>query len=374
MESIKAAILASIGDRKHHRVISYLTWAALAVALGASILSALGICSSACTDAEKYRILGFHFATIGIPFFLTLFATSVGRNSRYWEIRCPYDGLLFGIAGAEWFFINLQRFLIGHYCPLCMTVAVSVYVAVALRLAELVTMRKRTVSKTRTRQMVASFVRGSVVFSSLFIGLITALAATHVPAPQLVSSITQDIWLGKTDSPIEVLFVSDWFCPYCRKAEPVVEKMLPVVEKVARCSFVDDPIHDASYEFMPYNMSLLLKQKDQYMEGRKVLLELAEKTRKPDEATVLAAFQKRGIKFSYADKAKLKELARTEGGFLRAHKVTMTPTIIVRNHQTGQHRVLVGLENMQEATVLAAVQSLATPKKTASLPRRNGNG
>jgi protein-disulfide isomerase len=310
---------------------------------------------------EKSRIFGVHFATLGIPFFVVALAFSVGRNSSSWELRCPYDGLMFGAAGAEWYLIALQKYIIQHYCPVCLTIAGAVYFAVVVRLLELV-MREgnsRSTEKQGIKSLVASFIRGGIVFCALFVGLITALIGTSTPTVASVGAITQNIWLGDQDKPVEVLFVSDYFCPYCRKAEPAIDKMLPAIGKVARYTFLDDPIHESSYNFMPYNMSLLMNSKDTYLEGRKVLLSLAQKTTAPDDATVIAALASKGITLKMVEKSRLIRLASNEGGFLRANAVTLTPSIIVRNRRTGEHRLLAGADHVDEALVQAAVNAVS---------------
>jgi len=357
---VRSVVSESRGTTRGQRAISDLTWAAIGIALVGSILSAFGICTGGCTDAVKYRIFGLHFATVGIPFFLATLACSAGRNSKSWEVRCPYDALIFGAVGAEWFFIGVQKHIIMHYCPICLTIAGAVYVAVSLRLVELFLRRAEGGAKgaSRARGLVTSFVRGAVVFCALFIGLISALIGVSTPTMAGAGPLGQEIWLGKVDSQVEVLLVTDWFCPHCKKTEPAIKNMLPAIEKVARCTFIDDPIHEASFNFMPYNMSLLMSSKENYLEGRKVLLSIAEKTQAPNDASVVAAFAAQGIKFKMAERSKLVRLASSESAFLRANSVSVTPTIVVRNRRTGEHRLLVGETNIKQDLVLAAVKSL----------------
>ncbi len=70
-----------------------------------------------------------------------------------------------------------------------------------------------------------------------------------------------DMFLGKTSSPTTVYFVSDWFCPICRKIEPAIEKMYPELAKSVRISFIDLPIHKETLNFTPYNLQFISFEK-----------------------------------------------------------------------------------------------------------------
>ena len=336
------------GDSKTQRTISYLTWLAIAVAIIGSILSSLGICTGGCTDAERYRFFGAHFAAIGIPFFLFLAAASFGRNSKRPFYRTLYDTLLPGVAGAEWFFLGVQARIIKSYCPVCVAIAIAVFVAVALRLVEIYLRRREGIStEARGFKSVAkSFGKSMLVISSLYIGLVIALLGTSLPVEAGPGVIAHDIWLGKADSNLEVLVVSDWLCPYCHAVEPVIESMLPTISKIARYSYIDDPLHEGSYNYIPANMSLLLNSKLQYAEARKVLLDLAGSNKAPTHIEVTNALKNKGIILTLADGEVLKQLARSEAGFLQENHITLTPTVVVRNIKTGARKMLVGSEEI----------------------------
>lgn len=354
----KSIFVAARGESKVQRAISYLTWAAVGVAIVGSIMSAFGICSGSCTDAEKYRLFGMRFGSLGIPFFLLIAAASFGRNSQRTTVRNFYDTLIFASAGAEWIFLGIQGRIIKSYCPVCVGIAIAVFVAVLLRLAEFY-FRKREISSPARKSfkgVARSFCKGVMVVATMYAGLITALLGISSPVVAGSATITQDIWLGKSDSNIEVLIVSDWFCQYCRTSEPIIEKMLPAIGKVSRYTFIDDPIHEHSYNFIPANMSLLTKSKAQYLEGRKALLELSEHNETPDNGQILAALKKRGITLSFLDQATLKQLAHSEAGFIRATAVTLTPTVVVRDRRTGKYQKLVGSTEITEAKISALIR------------------
>lgn len=363
------------GNERPERAISYALWILLLIALVASVLSAFGICTGACTDAEKYRLFGLRFPTVGIPFLITALLASLYRNrhdQRALQSLCPpahrraynrvFDFMLAGAVGAEYLFFYIQKNLIGHYCLVCMVIAAAVASAAALRLAEVVRQNAMNSlwSVCRRSAHVAQY-----VFLMAFIGfsgLTLAIAGTKNAAESVTGSamaIRQDIWLSGPPVPsVEVYFITDWLCDYCKKTEPVIENMLPVVGKVARFTFIDDPIHKESLNFVPYHASLLLNDKQHYIEGRKALLELALKTKAPSEDMVKTAFAKYGLTSRMADYSVVANLSNSVGAFLRGNGVTMTPSIVVRNIITGEHRTISGVENITEGMVLMTIKRL----------------
>lgn len=360
-KSLKDLFNSGRGTSRGQRIFSYFTWATIATAFIGAVFAAFGICTGGCSEAQNYRFFGLHFAAMGIPFFLLLAISSFGRNgTRAWG-RLLYDTLLAGALGAEWIFLGVQGKIIKHYCPVCVGIAIAVFIAVALRLGEGFLRRQANKGETRgIRKAAAAFAKSMVVVGSAYAGLVIALVGISAPAVDAgAGNITQDIWLGKADSHIEVMVVGDWFCPYCRKVEPTIEAILPEVGKVAKYTFIDDPIHRESYAFIPANMSLLLNSKAQYLAGRKALLELAERTSTPSEADMVSALKSKGIDLKLADDVVLKQLARSESGFLHANAITLTPSLVVRNSKTGVQKVLVGVEEITEHKIADMIASVA---------------
>lgn len=341
------------GETKVERIMSYLTWAATVVSLFGAIFAAFGICTGGCSDAQNYRLFGLPFAAIGIPFFVLLVVTSFRRNGDRACVRTLYDVLLAGALGAEWIFLGVQARIIKHYCPICVIIAIAVFVAVGLRLVEVYLRRQVGVERKKNgvKKAALAFAKSLAVIGAIYAGLIFALIGISSSVDAGSGNITQDIWLGKTDSQIEVLYVGDWYCPYCREAEPVLESMLPEIGKVARYSFIDDPIHRESYNFIPANMSLLLNSKSQYHEGRKALLELASRSKNPTEADVAAVLVAKGVEFNMVDANVLRELARSEGGFIHSNGITLTPTLVFRNSKTGAQKTLVGTDQITKEKI-----------------------
>ena len=364
MQRIKGFFVALFeegrGESKAERILSYLTWAAIVATMIGSMMSILGICTGGCSDAEKYRFFGLPFGAVGLPFFILLGTASLVRNSKRPLFRSLYDVMLPGVAGAEWIFLGFQSRVIKSYCPVCVAIAVAVFVAVAVRLVEVYLRHKATrpQGKKSIRAAALSFGKTLLVIGSVYAGLLMALVGTSSPVVAGSGVITHDIWLGKANSPVEVLVVSDWYCPYCRQVEPVLDSALPDLSKAARYTFIDDPIHSQSLAFLPAHMSLLVGSKANYMAGRKVLLDLAVEKKVVKQEEIMAALKTKGINLTLLPEEELKRLASSEAGFLVANSVTMTPTVVIRNSKTGIRKQLVGVEQITRDQILAAVSEL----------------
>ena len=339
--------------KKHvgnYSTIGILTWFCIVIALIGSVLSALGICTgSACSDAHSYRLFGLPFATIGIPMFMMLVAA---RLFSHWLMFTTElgDSIIFGSAGAEIWFLYVQKYQIGHWCPICVVIACAVFILVLVRISEITFSRKESYMKWYRKAL-----REILPLTVFLIGL--SIAMVGVQKADAETGLT-GVWLGNKKTDVEIYYVSDWYCSYCRKAEPTIEQMLPDVSKIARYTFIDYPVHKESFEFVPYNLSLLMNEQKRYIEARHALLEVAAKTRNPNEAQIRAALSKRGINLKMADFGTVMRTSNEVVNFLKSSGVNLTPSVVIRNVKTGEKRILAGTDQIQKPIILATVKSL----------------
>lgn len=188
------------------------------------------------------------------------------------------------------------------------------------------------------------------------LGLIGALVAGV--QQQAYGKETGFTWFGKRASKVQVFFVSDWFCSYCRKAEPVIESLAPAVGKVAKYTFLDMPVHRESLEYIPFHLSILGSDKRKHFEGRKALMELAATNRNPEVQEVRKVMAKHGINFQMADFASVAQTSNQAVALLRKYGVRMTPSVLIINEETNEKRVLSGFNEIQEPYIIAAIHSL----------------
>lgn len=199
-----------------------------------------------------------------------------------------------------------------------------------------------------------------ILFLPVLATAMAVLIFTSTPEAKTsaVISTPPGIWFGKKSSAVEVYFVSDWLCPFCRKIEPEIEKMAPAVGAVAKYTFLDLPVHRESSEFIPYSQSILVNEKLKYFTARKALIELATKTRNPDNQSVADAMKRHGISFKMIGFSTVMQLSVSGQDVIRKTKVTMTPTVVVRNSKTGKQQLLIGAQQIQSQIVLAAIKNL----------------
>jgi hypothetical protein len=331
-------------------IVIFLT---ICTGLSLSVMSAMNICTDACHEAAKYRIFVLDLGWFGILFFSALLLTFIFRR-RLPLGEMMFSLLVFSAAGAEAHFIWLQKYVIGHWCPLCLGIAAAVYCAVfMLMLMEISALRADgVIMKPLIRQLL-------VLIATFTVGLGMAVIGVHKEAESAVI----DPFLGKTDSSVTVYFISDWFCPGCRKAEPEIERIYPAVAKLARVAFIDYPIHPETANFTPYNVQFLVYEKKKYPKLRRALSDLALRTKTPSPEQVQSAVAPLGVKLhqiNYADILYVSQLNLTT---YRGYGVTLTPTVVVVNTGNKKFKLLEGADKINSQTVINTIKEMSIHKK-----------
>lgn len=312
--------------------------------LALSVVSLLKICS-ACSETANYRVFGMDFGWFGIAYFALLTVVVVLRLRYVWSGWCAAL-LFFASAGAEARFIWIQKYEIGQWCPICLALAAAVFIACS----GIVWHAFKTYSaKGVTMKSKLLF----IVLVSLF--FVLGLGGAMMGVKKQADAAELDLFLGKTSSPTTVYFVSDWFCPACKKAEPAIEKMFPELAKSVRISFVDFPIHKETLNFTPYNIQFLAYEKAKYISLRRVLAELAQKTKKPSEGEVQAAVAPLKVKLRNMDNADILYGMQSNLMVYRGYNVNSTPTVVITNEKTKKTRLLVGDVQISELAIKAAI-------------------
>ena len=329
---------------------------ALLAGLILSVISALHLCTSDCAAAHEYRLWGFKFEQIGIPFFVAL-------NLGYWIARNNPTLLFFvllgllGGLGAEVMFIYAQKAIIGHWCPVCLAIAGTIFVAT---LGLLIPFLHKLIEDVN---MNANFSRFLLIFAvaagftSSFFGF-----AKYDRLAAAEDDLKTSLAFGNQNSPVEVYFFTDWLCPACRQIEPSVESMFPKVTSVARFYFVDMAIHPETLNFTPYNLSFITYNKKDYFELRNGLSKLSLKTKAPTDHQIEDLAKKIGVKFkelSYGDASTgIKYFKHLSKQF----NITKTPTLVIVNRADKKGKKLEGEKEITEANVLKTIETLKNTK------------
>lgn len=172
------------------------------------------------------------------------------------------------------------------------------------------------------------------------------------------AALQHDFSIGRGKGPVEVYLFSDWFCPVCRKVEPVVESAVPGLIQKAKITFVDKPIYPESANFVPYHLSFAAYEKEKYLQLRKALFDLAKRTKNPTVADISAAIAP--LKVTYRQLSFM-EVTQQTGRFQALagrFKVAATPTMVFFNARNNKTRTLVGGNEITADGIAKALKSV----------------
>jgi protein-disulfide isomerase len=333
-----------------------IVWAALAAALGISVFLAAGWCPEACKGVYQWKIFGVKFAWFGIGFFAVALALFRFREHR-WAGRV-FHALVFGAWGAEATFLYAQHSIIRRWCPLCVAIACLVFAAgIALAAGS---SNGSGMNILAGRGKMARFLaKGLLVGTAMLAGAAVSFLGLGNPADSHAEAIS--VALGKADSEIEVYVFTDWFCPACKVAEPEMEKAYPEILRRAKLLFIEHPIHTESLNYLPYNLSFLVREKGKYLEIRKELMRLAKRTKEPTPEEVQKAVAPLGIIYRPLNYTEVNAAAKYFASIVQTFRVEGTPAVVVYNRKTKSRRLFSGVKELTEANLRMAVSGVAPP-------------
>lgn len=338
----------------------WLVGLALTAGLILSILSWIEFCVEHCSANEDYRLFGLPFSMTGIGFFSLLIVLHF-TSLRLQFLSRIVEWLVASSLGAEIMFIALQKYQIGHWCPVCLSIAASVAAAALGLLAGHFKSPKVTTYRGETMQKIK---QGFTCLSFILIGFLMAFIGISKPnsAEAAINNIKERIAFGTKNSPVEVYFISDWFCPSCKKVESQIEKIYPEIKSKVTFYFIDYPIHKKSINFSPYNLAFLMNNKSQYFKARRMLLELAEETESPKDEDIVKAARKNGLVFKELDFVDIKSGLEYFDTIVDKYNLSATPTIIITNPRRNSVVKLEGRDEISEEQILNAIEKLSPSK------------
>lgn len=328
---------------------------ALTAALVLTVLSALELCTSACVEGQKWRFFGYKFEILGLVIFPVLIACHI------LSLKAPLFRMLASLmiaasVGAEAWFLYVQKVLIGGFCPICVSIAFSIFVA---GLAYFIRFIKESIQSSNEGSMhtwIKIFPSMGTVFLGFLLAFIGVSKINPLEAKQL--SLKENISFGEGKGPIEIYVFTDWFCPACRRVEPVFEAMIPDVKDKATVYFVDAAVHPESLNFTPYNLSFMINNKAEYFKIRKALEELADKNDTPSDTDIQDAVKPLGVQLkelTYSDVALGVKLFKK---LVKQFEVSQTPTVVIVNMESKKGKKLSGFGEITKENVVKAIDSL----------------
>jgi protein-disulfide isomerase len=323
-----------------------------------TIVSLVGLCSSQCAEGQNWRLFGLPFEALGLVFFTTAL---IGQWLALKNFRIAYIQLLVlatGI-GAELYFIYVQKYLIGTWCPICLSIAGFLTAAFVFHYFYVHFQSKLQQPDIQEKTMLTKW-KGFTSFSAIIFGLTLAfLGVSKSDAMQAAkTSIKESLIFGNPSSNLEVYLFTDWACPACRKLEPNLQKMIEKVDGDAKVFFIDHAIHPETLNFVPYHLSFIINNKHKYYELRSMLTDISEKTSSPTEEQVKEAAARHGVTYTelnFMDIALAIKFYKTLG---EKYGIKGTPTIVIINTETKKGKKLSGNGEITAENLTDAINTL----------------
>ena len=314
-------------------------------------VSWLKLCSQSCNDAHNYRLFHMPFELIGGLFFVALtFFHFKGRASPLYRKLAGFT--IAGGLGAEAFFIFLQKYTIGHWCPVCLGIAGTIaFIGICYLFLNQRQPNEGYMNKWLNVGLLTAIF--AVGFTASFLGI------SKIDQLQAVEDVIKEkIKFGNTASPVQVYIFTDWACPACRMVEPAIEAMAPQLMREAQITFVDTVVHPETLNYAPYNISFMANSKPKYFQIREALGKLSVKNKKPTEEQVRKTIAPLGVHYTELPFEEITLAMRYFEELTEKFKVTGTPTIAIVNTSAKKGKKLAGVEEITEANVLKAINAL----------------
>lgn len=344
----------------HTTAVYYIAAVALAATIFLTVISWMKLCSHSCAEGHQYRLYGFTFETVGLTAFPVMFVSHL-LSRWYAPLLVATAWMLAASIGAELVFLYVQKFRIGSWCPVCLSIAACLLCAATAYFYEYCHQFKQSIHREDRGQIMHNLVKGLsalIIFALGFfvsaggIGKFNALHAEE-------SAIKERLFFGNTNSPVEVYIFTDWACPACRSLETTFEEMAPKIMQVAKLTFVDDPVHPATLNYAPYNLSFMINNKSNYLALRSALSALSEDTKSPTEAQIQQLAGKLGVTYMPLNYADVTLGSKYFDHLVDKLEVEGTPTIVVVSKLHKKGKKLAGTQEISEENVMKAIQSLS---------------
>lgn len=340
------------------KVVYVIVTLALAAVIALTVLSWMKLCSQSCAEGHQYRLYGFKFETVGLVIFPTMLLFHL--VSPWLRILATATGwMLCASLGAEIVFIYAQKYMIGSWCPVCLSIAAALVCASGAYFYEYCNRFEESFEHEDKGQIMHHIYKGLSGIIILVAGFLFAFGGIgkYHPLQAAENEIKEKLAFGKLNSPVEVYVFTDWACPGCRKLEPMLEAALPDIMKQARVIFVDNPVHPETLNYSPYNLSFMIHNKPKYMKLRGALTDLSEETKTPSDEQVAALAQRLGASYKQLSYSEIALASKYFNYLVEKLEVEGTPTVVIVSKAQKKGKKLSGTGEINEAAIQKAIQA-----------------
>jgi thiol-disulfide isomerase/thioredoxin len=337
----------------------YIAAVAICIALFLGGFSWMNLCSHVCKESHSYRLYGYSFEAIGLLFF------SLTALMHFFSRKLPLFASLTGwflsaSLGAEIIFLYVQKYKIGAWCPVCLSIAAALTIAATAYFYEYYQSFKNSIESRERGLIMDTIYKGCTGGMFFIFGFIFAFfgIAKQNPLYAAENSVKESIAFGNSSSPMEMYIFTDWRCPACRSLEPIFESTAKKVMTLAKVTFVDDAVHPESLNFTPYNLSFMINNKPRYFELRRALGKLGEETKTPTDQQVETIASNLGVNYSQLHYTDVALGIKYFNHLIKQLAVEGTPTVILVNKTTKKGKKFEGVEEISEQSILNAFNNM----------------
>lgn len=131
---------------------------------------------SACRDTASFTVFGFNMGWFGIAYF-SLILIALWLRQKDCRLDWVLSALVFSGIGAELRLLWIQKYFIGGWCPLCVTICCALFIAALLLLIEKV--KEAESAKGRGKDLLGWVVFvGTMIVTGLGLAVIGVKALT----------------------------------------------------------------------------------------------------------------------------------------------------------------------------------------------------
>jgi len=343
---------------KVDRTLYFLIGLLFLVGLGLTIISWTNLCSTACAEVHFYKYFGWDFEVLGIIYFVAAIILHFFSAKINW-LAYIVGLMVAGGIGSEVNFILVQKYVIGQWCPVCLTIAGVIGVLGILFLYRFLyryLILDQPITWGKSMKALGKALGSGVV---LFAAYLISFYGVFKPEQSFAVGLEgKDVpYFGNANSPVEVYYITDWFCPACKKAEPELAPYYNRIMAKARLFFVDYAIHPETMNYVPYNLSFMINNKKEYFKIRRALTKLAKTNKAPTAQQVQEAVKPYGVTYQPLNFADINEGIKFEEGIVKTFKVKQTPTVVVANRKKLKAKKLSG-SNLTPDRIMKAIESM----------------
>jgi len=331
----------------------------LAIPLFLTVISWMRLCSQACAEGHSYRLFGFTFEAVGLLFFSTIILTHL-LSYRFTVLSLLTNWMLCAALGAEVVFIYVQKYKIGSWCPICLSIAAILLIANIAVIWSFYSRFKKDLQQgdgEQTMNTICKGMTGIIFFMMGFVSAFTGVGKLN-PLQAVENNVKESLAFGNLYSPIEVYIFTDWACPACRALETTLESISTAIMPNVKLTFVDDPVHSETLNYTPYNLSFMINNKSNYLNLRSQLSKLSEDTENPTQAQIQTIAATENINYKQLNYADVALASKYFDHLVKKLDVIGTPTLVVVNTKTSKAKKLEGSTEITRANVMKAIQSL----------------